>query len=54
MPEIEAVLKWDEGKVLKGGKRRYSDNDGHSVYLMGDEVKDLEAPDKVTLIIRPA
>lgn len=54
MPEIEAVLKWNEGKVLKGGKRRYQDDDGHSVYLTGDEVEDLEAPDQVTMIIRSA
>lgn len=48
---VEFVLKHDEGKQLKGGKRRYVDEDGHNIYLTGEEVEKLGAADliKVTL-----
>lgn len=52
--ELEFRLTHDVNKVLKGGKRRYSDADSHLIYLTGDEVKELGEPDAVTLRIAPA
>lgn len=50
---ITFTLKHDTNKTLKAGKRRYLDEEGHNVYLTGEEVQKLEAPDEVEVTIRP-
>lgn len=51
--EITFALKHDTGKTLKAGKRRYLDEDGHNVYLTGEEVQKLGTPDVVEVVIKP-
>lgn len=51
---IELTLSHDTSKTLKGGKRRYSDADGHNIYLQGDEVDHLDAPDRIKIQVTPA
>lgn len=48
---ISLRLTHDTGKSLKAGKRRYSDADGHNLYLDGDEVKDLGAPGSIRITV---
>lgn len=48
---LELALTHDTKKTLKGGKRRYSDADGHNLYLDGDEVAQIGSPDAVTLVV---
>lgn len=48
---MQLTLTWDEEKKLKDGKRRFSDADGHNLYLTGKEVERLGKPAKLTLII---
>lgn len=50
---LELTLTHDTKKTLKGGKRRYSDADGHNLYLHGDEVTQIGSPDAVNLVVNP-
>jgi hypothetical protein len=49
---VELTLTHDTKKVLKAGKRRYSDADGHNLYLTGDEVHDIDSPDAIEITVR--
>lgn len=50
---LELTLTHDTKKALKGGKRRYSDADGHNLYLDGDEVNQLGSPAAVNIEVTP-
>lgn len=50
--QVSLTLTHDTQKELKGGKRRYSDADGHNIYLTGEEVKELGSPSSVTLTVQ--
>lgn len=56
MPDGQVVfeLRHDTKKELKAGKRRYVDEDGHNLYLQGDEVTELDSADRVKVTIEPA
>jgi len=47
-------LDHDTEKVLSKGKRRYVDEDGHSIYLTGAEIKELDTPDSVKVTVEAA
>lgn len=48
---IALELRHDTKKELKGGKRRYVDDDGHNLYLNGDEVELIDQSDTITVTI---
>lgn len=50
---LELTLTHDTKKELKGGKRRYSDADGHNLYLDSDEVAQIGSPGAVVIEVRP-
>jgi hypothetical protein len=54
MSAVELTLSHDTNKELKAGKRRYSDGEGHTVYLSGPEVEQLGSVDKIKLTMEPA
>lgn len=53
MPEktLNYILTRDERKKLKEGKRRYGDGEGHTLYLMGDEVQLLDDPLAIAIVV---
>lgn len=53
MQTVEIVLTYDTDKKLKDGKRRYSDEDAHNLYLLGDEVEKLGKPHTIKLTVTP-
>ena len=49
---VEITMTWDDHKNLRDGKRRYSDSDGHNLYLMGPEVEKLGEPDAIVVTVK--
>lgn len=51
---VVITLTYDSEKALRDGKRRYSDEDGHNLYLQGEEVQALGGPSVIKLVITSA
>jgi hypothetical protein len=47
-------LEHDTSKNLKGGKRRYGDEDRHNMYFTREEVEQMGAPDTVKVTVEPS
>lgn len=52
--KVSFDLEHDTEKTLKAGKRRYKDEDGHNIYLTGEEVTKLGSPDAVSVTVEAA